>query len=253
MTKLIKTSDEIERIRHSGKILAEILRRLKAEIKPGVQLMELERLTRNFLDLASAAPTFLGYRSEGSRDPYPFALCTSVNETVVHGRPSSYSLRQGDILKLDLGVSWQGGFTDAAVTIPIGSVSEEANKLIRTTKNALSEAVRAVKPGNTLGDIGFAVQHVVARAGFKILEGLTGHGVGLEVHEDPIVYNFGQPGAGMKLKEGMVLAIEPMTSLTSSKAVQMADDSFVTADGSISAHFEHTVLVTKTGAEILTE
>ena len=237
MTKLIKTSDEIERIRHSGKILAEILRRLKAEIKPGVQLMELERLTRNFLDLASAAPTFLGYRSEGSRDPYP----------------SSYSLRQGDILKLDLGVSWQGGFTDAAVTIPIGSVSEEANKLIRTTKNALSEAVRAVKPGNTLGDIGFAVQHVVARAGFKILEGLTGHGVGLEVHEDPIVYNFGQPGAGMKLKEGMVLAIEPMTSLTSSKAVQMADDSFVTADGSISAHFEHTVLVTKTGAEILTE
>lgn len=251
--RLIKTPEEIERIRRSGKILAEILKRLKTEVKPGTRLMELERLTRNLLDLASATPTFLGYRSEGSREPYPFALCTSVNETVVHGRPSSYSLRSGDILKLDLGVNWQGGFTDAAVTIPIGSVSEEANKLIRITKNALNEAVRAVKPGNTLGDIGFAIQYVVERGGAKILAGLTGHGVGLEVHEDPIVYNFGQPGTGMKLKESMVLAIEPMTSLTSGRAVQMKDDSFATSDGSISAHFEHTILVTKKGAEILTE
>ena len=177
MTRLIKTPEEIERIRQSGKILAEVLRRLKAETGVGTKLMELERLTRTLLDVAGGTPTFLGYRSEGSREPYPFALCTSVNETVVHGRPSSYALKSGDVLKLDLGVNWQGGISDAAVTLPIGSVSEEAGKLIRTTKNALIEAIRAVKPGNTLGDIGFAVQPLVELAGFKILEGLTGHGV----------------------------------------------------------------------------
>lgn len=253
MPRLIKTPEEIERIRRSGKILAEVLRRLRTEVRPGVQLMELERLTRNLLDLAGGTPTFLGYRSEGAREPYPFALCTSVNETVVHGRPSNYALKSGDVLKLDLGVNWEGGITDAAVTVPVGKTSEESNKLIRATKNALTEALRAVRAGNTLGDIGFAIQHVVERNGVKILEGLTGHGVGLEIHEDPIIYNFGRPGTGMKLKEGMILAIEPMTSLTSGKAVQMADDSFVTADGSISAHFEHTVLVTKKGVEVLTE
>ena len=253
MTRLIKTTEEIERIRQSGKILAEVLKRLKDEVMPGVQLMELERLTRTLLDLAGGTPTFLGYRSEGARNPYPFALCTSVNETIVHGRPSSYILKSGDILKLDLGVNWKGGITDAAVTVPIGKISEKANNLIRITKNALSEAIRAVKAGNTVGDIGFAIEHVVERGGLKILEGLTGHGVGLEIHEDPRIYNFGRPGAGARLQEGMVLAIEPMTSLTSAKAIQMADDSFVTADHSICAHFEHTVLVTKKGAEVLTE
>lgn len=253
MMRLIKTPEEIERIRQSGRILAEVLRRLKNEVGVGVQLMELERLTRTLLDLAGGKPTFLGYRSEGSREPYPFALCTSVNETVVHGHPSSYVLKSGDILKLDLGVNWEGGITDAAVTVPVGSVTPQANKLIQVTKNALTEAVRAVKPGNTVGDIGFAISHTVQRAGFKILDGLTGHGVGLEIHEDPIIYNFGERGSGMKLKEGMVLAIEPMTSTRSGKVVQMKDDSFATSDGSISAHFEHTVLVIKSGAEILTE
>lgn len=253
MTRLIKTPEEIDRIRQSGKILAGVLRRLQNETRPGIRTMELERRTRTLLDLAGGSPTFLGYRSEGSREPYPFALCISVNETVVHGRPSGYVLKSGDILKLDLGVNWEGGITDAALTIPIGSVSEEANKLIQITKNALTEAIRTVKQGNTVGDIGFAIQHVVESGGVKILSGLTGHGVGLEVHEDPIIYNFGERGKGMKLKEGMVLAIEPMTSLTSGKAVQLPDDSFVTADQSLSAHFEHTVLVTKKGAEILTE
>lgn len=252
MSKLIKTPEEIVRIRQSGKILAGILRRLKAEAKPGVRLIELEQLTKTLLDLAGGTPTFLGYRSEGAREPYPFALCTSVNEVIVHGRPSSYTLRPGDILKLDLGVGWQGGMTDAAVTIPIGKISREANRLIRTTYNALVEAIRAVHPGNTVGDIGFAIGHVIQASGVKVLDGLTGHGVGLEVHEDPIIYNFGERGKGMHLKEGMVLAIEPMTALRTSRAVQVVDDSFVTADGSISAHFEHTVLVTKRGAEILT-
>src|SRR3990167_8096257 len=213
MTRLIKTTEEIERIRQSGKILAEVLKRLKDEVMPGVQLMELERLTKTLLDLAGGTPTFLGYRSEGAREPYPFALCTSVNEVIVHGRPSSDTLKDGDVLTLDLGVSWQGGITDAAVTVPIGKVSREANRLIQITKNALVEAIRAVHPGNTVGDIGFAIQHVVQASGVKVLDGLTGHGVGLEVHEDPIIYNFGERGKGVHLEEGMVLAIEPMTAL----------------------------------------
>ena len=252
MSRLIKTPEEIERIRQSGKILANVLKRLKDEVRPGTKLMELERLTRTLLDLAEAKATFLGYRSEGSREPYPFALCTSVNETIVHGRPSNYVLKDGDVLKLDLGVNWEGGITDAAVTVPVGRVPLEINKLIKVPRKALEEAVRAVRPGNTIGDIGFAVQHVVERGGFKVLEGLTGHGVGLDVHEDPVIYNLGERGKGAKLEEGMVLAIEPMTSLTSGKAVQMPDDSFATADGSIAAHYEHTVLVAKRGAEILT-
>lgn len=253
MTRLIKTAEEIERIRQSGKILAKVLKRLKDEVKPGVKLMELERLTRTLLDLAEAKPTFLGYRSEGAKEPYPFALCASVNETVVHGRPSNYVLRSGDLLKLDLGVNWEGGITDAAVTVPIGSVSPEAQKLIKLTKNALTEGIQATKAGNTVGDIGFAIQHVVVSGGAHVLEGLTGHGVGLDVHEEPVIYNWGEKGKGVKLEEGMVLAIEPMTALTSGVAVQIADDSFITADKSVSAHFEHTVLVAKNGAEILTE
>lgn len=251
--RLIKTPEEIERIRQSGKILARVLRRLKNEVKVGIRLADLDILAREIIEEAEATPAFLGYRSEGARYPFPYAICTSVNEVIVHGRPSDYKLQSGDILKIDLGLNWQGGFTDAAVTIPIGKVEKDAQKLIKATKRALEEAIRAIKPGKTVGDIGFAVHRTVTASGFKVIEGLTGHGVGLEVHEDPVIYNFGKPATGMKVKEGMVLAIEPMTSLSTAKVVQLTDDSFVTADKSISAHFEHTVLVTKKGTEILTE
>ncbi len=249
---LIKTREEIERITESGRILSTALRKLKSKAAPGVSLIDLDTLARNFIKDAGAEPAFLGYRPDGARTPYPFTLCTSVNDVIVHGRPSSYQLKSGDILKLDLGVNWQGGITDAAVTIPIGKVSKDGLRLIKITKNALTEATRAAQPGNTSGDIGFAVERTVTRGGAKVVEGLTGHGVGTELHEEPIVFNYGQPGSGLTLKEGMVLALEPMTSWHTGVAVQNADDSFVTADGGIAVHFEHTLVITENGSKVLT-
>lgn len=252
MPSLIKTSEQIENIRKSGKILGLVLRRLSSAAKLGVSLIELDKLTRDLIVECGASPAFLGYRPDGARNKFPYALCASLNETVVHGRPSNYCLQSGDLLKLDLGVNWQGGITDAAISVPIGQVSKEVLHLLKVTKNALNEAIRAVKPGHTIGDIGFAIERTATAGNIKILEGLTGHGVGNELHEEPIIYNYGKPGTGIVLKEGMVLAIEPMTSLRTTKAVQLSDDSFVTSDKSVSAHFEHTVLVTAKGAEILT-
>lgn len=252
MPSLIKTREQIEKIRRSGKILGLVLRRLSATAKPGVSLLELDELARELIIGEGALPAFLGYRPDGARNKFPYTLCTSLNEIIVHGKPSNYKLQSGDLLKLDLGVNWRGGITDAALSVPIGKVDKEILCLLKVTKNALNEAIRAVKPGHTVGDIGFAVERTATAGNIKILEGLTGHGVGNELHEDPIIYNYGKPGTGLVLKEGMVLAIEPMTSLKTAKAVQLSDDSFVTSDKSVSAHFEHTILVTAKGAEILT-
>ena len=183
---------------------------------------------------------------------FPYTLCASVNDTIVHGLPSAYKLVSGDVLKLDLGVDFHGGITDAAVTVPIGKVGKDALSLIKTTRDALVEAIKVVKDGHTLGDIGHAVTRTVERSNFKVIEGLTGHGVGSAIHEDPVIYNYGKPGKGLPLKANMVIAIEPMTSVSTKRAVQLPDDSFVTADGSLSAHFEHTILVTLKGGEVLT-
>lgn len=249
---LIKTENQIEKIRQSGKILNSVLRELKNVAKPGLTLLELDKLAFNLIKEKGGKPAFLGYKPYGAIKKFPYTLCASVNDTIVHGLPSSYKLVSGDVLKLDLGVDWQGGITDAAVTVPIGKVPKVALSLIKATKDALIEAIKVVKDGHTLGDIGHAVQRTVERNDFKIIEGLTGHGVGNAVHEDPAIYNYGQPGKGLHLRAGMVIAIEPMTSLSTERAVQLQDDSFVTADGSLSAHFEHTILVTLKGAEVLT-
>lgn len=253
MLSLIKTPEEIEKIRTSGKILGFVLKKLSAAASPGVSLLDLDKLAYDLIIKKGAVPAFLGYKPDGARDKFPYSLCTSVNETIVHGRPSSYKLKSGDLLKLDLGVSWRGGITDSAISLPIGKVSKETLRFLKITKKSLAEAIKAVKPGHTVGDIGFAVTRVAARGNIKIIEGLTGHGVGNKLHEDPIIFNYGKPGAGVRLKEGMVIAIEPMTSPTTAKFIQMRDDSFITSDKSISAHFEHTVLVTAYGAKILTK
>lgn len=252
MPSLVKTPEEIEKIRTAGKILGAVLRQLKTASEPGVSLLDLDKLARKLILEQKGVPAFLGYRPDGTKNRFPYSLCTSVNETVVHGKPSSYRLKSGDVLKLDLGVNWRGGIADAAVSLAIGKVSKDLLHLIKITKNALAEAVRTVRPGHTIGDIGFSIERVAAASHIKVLEGLTGHGVGNALHEDPIIYNYGKPGTGMELKEGMVLAIEPMTSLSTGKVIQLGDDSFVTSDKSVSAHFEHTVLVTSGGAEILT-
>ena len=252
MSRLVKTDAEITQIRKSAKILAETLRRLSAAAATGVNLIKLDRLAKEIIRESGGHPAFLNYRPYGAREGYPFTLCTSINETIVHGRPSAYVLKDGDVLKLDLGVEYHGGISDAAITVPIGKVSAEARTLIKITKNALREAIRAVRAGHTVGDIGHAVERTVTSAGFKVIDGLAGHGVGNDLHEDPVIYNRGKAGTGEVLQKGMVLAIEPMVSIGTSIAIQLKDDSFVTSDGSVAAHFEHTVLVTKSGAEILT-
>ncbi len=249
---LIKTPAQIENIRASGRILGAVLRKLREVAREGVSLLELDAFAKREIIEMGGKPAFLGYRPYGAKTAYPATLCTSVNDVIVHGKPTKYVLKSGDIVKLDLGVNFNGGITDAAVTVAIGKASKEALDLIKVTENALKEAIKVMTPKNTLGDIGYAIERTVSAKNFHIVDGLTGHGVGTEIHEDPTVYNFGKPGSGMRLKEGMVLAIEPMTSLTTSKIVQLRDDSYATADGSYSAHFEHTVLITNKGAEVLT-
>ncbi|MBI2010962.1 MAG: type I methionyl aminopeptidase [Candidatus Colwellbacteria bacterium] len=252
MTKLIKNKEEIRRIRRSAKVLAGVLRRLSEEAKIGIPLLSLDKLAEELIVKKGAKPAFLGYEPAGAQFPFPYTLCTSLNEVVVHGRPSSILIKDGDILKLDLGVNLDGGISDAAITLAFGKVPGEVQQLIKVTKEALIAGVAEAKVGNRLGDIGYAIESVIKKNNLSIIEDLTGHGVGLELHEEPPVYNTGRRGEGLLLEEGMVLALEPMTALGSGKIAQLADDSFATADRSLTAHFEHTVLVTKRGGEILT-
>ncbi len=249
---LIKTEKQIANIRESGKILGLVLRKLRNVTKVGVSLLDLDKFARELIVEQGGEPAFLGYRPYGAKTAYPATLCTSVNDVIVHGRPTSYVLKSGDVVKLDLGVVYKGGITDAAITVAVGKVDKEAQDLIKVTENSLREAIKFCSPKHTLGDIGYAIEKTVSAKNFLIVEGLTGHGVGEEIHEDPSVYNYGHKGSGMKLQPGMVLAIEPMTAIGTSKIIQLRDDSFATADQSMSAHFEHTVLITEKGCEVLT-
>lgn len=248
----IKTSEEILLMAEGGRILREVLEEVKNAAGLGVRLKELDKLAEQLTKSAGALPAFLNYHPYGAKSPYPASICSSVNEIVVHGLPSEYKLRSGDVLKIDFGVKYKGYYTDSAVTIGIGKISDTAKKIIDATQKALNLGIKQVKIGNTLGDVGYAIQKYIESKGFKVVEGLTGHGIGRELHEDPTVWNFGKPGMGEKLKEGMVLAIEPMVSAGSDKIIQLKDDSYATEDGSISTHFEHTVAITKEGPMILT-
>ncbi len=249
---MIKMPAEIEKIRRAGKILAQVAKVVLARAEEGAALKSLDNLAKELIKKAGAEPAFLGYQPYGARKPYPCSICTSVNDVVVHGVPGNYRLRSGDILKLDFGVVLDGWYADAAWTIGIGKISAEAEKLIKITEQALFAGIKQAKSGHALGDIGWAINATVSNHGFKVVDGLTGHGIGRELHENPSVFNEGQKGSGPILKTGMVLAIEPMVSAGSNKIRQQKDDSFATADGSLSAHFEHTVAITDRGPEILT-
>ncbi len=240
-------------MRIAGKILVSVAKEVVAAAKDGTRLKDLDILARDLIRKAGGEPAFLGYRPYGAKKAYPSSICASINDVIVHGIPGQYKLKSSDILKLDFGVRYEGYYADAAWTVPIGKISAEAVKLIETTRNALKLAVKQCKTGKTLGDIGFAIQDYVKKHGFKVVQGLTGHGIGKELHEDPSVYNDGQKGKGLKLEPGMVLAIEPMVSVGSPQIVQLKDDSYATVDGSLSAHFEHTVAITENGPEVLTE
>ncbi len=248
----IKNPEEIQIMATGGKILASVLSRVAEATKVGITLKELDQLAEKLTRNAGAIPAFLNYRPDGAAKPYPASLCASVNDIVVHGIPNTYKLRSGDILTLDYGVKYKNFYTDSAVTIAIGKINETAQKLIDTTKKALLAGIKQAKIGNHIGDIGHAIKEVTTIKKFKIIEGLTGHGIGRELHEDPTIWNEGRAGTGEKITEGMVLAIEPMISAGSSKIIQLKDDSYATYDGSLSAHFEHTVAITKNGPVILT-
>ncbi len=254
MSVIIKTEQEIQNMREGGKRHAEILQKLAKLVRPGISTWELDQTAEKMIKDFGDRPAFKGYKPDGAATPYPATLITSVNEEVVHGIPSKKRiLVEGDIISLDIGVSHNGVFTDAAITVPVGKISKELNELLMVTEEALQIGIDQVKPGNTVGDVGYAIQSFINKR-YGIVEGFSGHGVGRHIHEDPYIPNYGKAGEGDRLLPGMTIAIEPMMNL-GTKYVKILKDGYtvVTKDGKPSAHFEHTVLVTETGYEILTK
>jgi methionyl aminopeptidase len=251
----LKTQKDIEILREGGKRLAKILKLVAAEVKPGVSTAYLNDFAEKLIKEGGDTSAFLNYTPRGADRPYPASLCISLNDEVVHGIPneSPRDLKEGDVVSLDLGLIHKKLFTDHAITIGVGKINPKAQKLLEMTKKALMAGIKEAKPGNKTGDIGYAIEQAVAMHKFGIVEELAGHGVGFAVHEEPFVPNFGIPGEGAPLKSGMVIAIEPMFTLGGPE-VELDDDGYTyrTSDGSLAAHFEHTVLITEKGPEILT-
>jgi methionyl aminopeptidase len=243
----LKSAREIETIRRSGKITAAVLTELMQAVRPGLTTRELDAMAERGIRARGGIPTFKGYRG------YPASICTSVNDEIVHGIPGDRVLRDGDLLSIDIGTTFDGFVSDSAVTIPVGTISEEARRLMEVTQECLMLAIAQMQPGNRLGDIGAAVQDHAERHGYGVVRELVGHGVGREMHEEPQVPNWGTRGEGMILRPGLVLAVEPMIT-AGSPEVAILDDGWtvVTADGTLAAHFEHTIAVTAEGPRILT-
>jgi len=271
MAATIKTKQEIEVLREGGGRLAGILKKIVSAAKPGLSTWELDRLAEELIFEFGGRPSFKGYKGKRDPRPYPGSMCISVNDEIVHAIPRQDKiLKEGDVVGLDIGMWWpanaassfqlpasskrkNGLCTDMAVTIGIGEISPEAERLIRASREALDLGIRAVHPGARVGDLGYAIQKHLEAHNLGIIRNLAGHGVGYEVHEEPLIPNFGQPHTGVELKENMVIALEPMATLGDWR-VRLADDgwTFKTVDGSLGAHFEHTLAVTKSGAEVLT-
>ena len=251
---LIKTPKEIATLREGGVILAAILEKIAGAVKPGISTMDLDVLARQEVKKAGVRSAFEGYRMAGDSPAYPAVICASIDDEVVHGIPSSSRiLREGEIIGIDFGIVYQSLYTDAAVTVPVGSVSAEKQKLIDVTRLALEKGLEQVAPGRTIGDIAAAVQSEARKAGFGVIRDLVGHGVGHALHEKPDVPNCGKKGSLQKLETGMVIAIEPMFTLGDWQ-IYFAEDGWTvkTLDGSASAHFEHSVAVTASGYLTLT-
>lgn len=251
----ITSNAERANLIEGGKRLARMLAALRAKVAPGVTAEKLDDLAERLIREGGDEPCFLGYTPEGARRPYPATLCVSINDEVVHGIPneSAKMLKEGDIVGLDLGLSHNGIIVDAAVTVPVGKVDEKSGKLLHATERALAAGIAAALPGKHVGDISHAIQREIEKAGYTVVRELGGHGVGELVHEEPFIPNFGRPGEGKLLQEGMVLALEPIAT-AGRAAVALAPDGYTyrTKDGSRSAHFEHTILLKKGGARIIT-
>lgn len=248
----LKTAEEIETLAQAGAILASFLDELETMVRPEMTGQDLEDRARDLISSRSVVSSFLGIK--GTRGiAYPAVTCISVNESVVHGIPNNRSVREGDIIGIDLGIVYQGMYVDSARTVPVGNITEEASQLISVTRNSLDRGIAAAIIGNTIGDISFAIQSYVEDRSFGVVRDLVGHGVGYAVHEEPQVPNFGKKGAGPKLKEGLIIAIEPMVTI-GDPAIMTATDGWtiVTKSGNLAAHFEHTIAVTRKGPRILT-
>jgi len=254
MAVIIKTKKEIELIREGGKILAKVLAKVAKKVAPGISTYELDQYAYKIITEGGDKPAFLNYRPEGAPKPFPASICISVNNEIVHGIPSKAKiLKTGDIVSLDLGIKHKGFFTDHAVTVPVGKISKRDQDLLDATKKALEVGIWSAIGGATVGDIGHAIESFVNRK-YGIVRELSGHGVGVKIHEDPFIPNYGKKGKGHKLIPGMIIAIEPMLNMGSDYIIGADDDwTIKTADGSRSAHFEHTILITEGEAEILTK
>lgn len=251
---IIKTDKEIQSMRAGGKIHARILRMVAERAVVGVSTMELDYYAEQLVRDAGAIPAFKGYQPDGQDGPYPATLCTSINDEIVHGIPGADRiLADGDIISIDLGIQYQGVFLDGATTIAVGTVSEKIKSFMHDTHTALMIGIEQARAGNTTGDIGHAIQSFVNKR-YGIVKGLAGHGVGRKIHEDPFIPNYGKAGQGTKLVAGMTIAIEPMLTIGSPETDILDDDwTFVTTDGTLAAHFEHTLLITDGDPEILTK
>jgi methionyl aminopeptidase len=248
----LKSPDELDKMSRASKIVAEVLQALRGEVKPGVSTEELDRFAEKFIVDRGGVPAFKGYRV---RDRvYHHTLCTSINDAVVHGIPSKKTLKEGDIIGLDLGVIVEGYYGDAAITVPVGTIAPSAMRLLKITEEALYKGIAQAVVGHRISDISHAVQTHAEAAGFSVVTEFVGHGIGRRLHEEPQIPNYGEPGKGPRLKAGMALAIEPMVNFGRADTRCLEDGwTAVTCDGSLSAHFEHTIAVTDAGPRILTK
>ncbi|MFH1287941.1 MAG: type I methionyl aminopeptidase [bacterium] len=243
----LKTAEEVKYIRESGLIVAGVLDKLRKVIEPGIKTIELDRITGDFIHAKKAESAFLGFKG------FPKNICVSINSEVIHGIPCDRIIEKGDIVSLDIGVAKDGYYADAAITVGVEVIKEDVERLLNSTRESLLKGIGKAVSGNRLGDISWAIQYYTEKSGFSVVRQFVGHGIGRQLHEEPQIPNFGSPGQGPKLREGMVLAIEPMVSFGGYE-VKIADDGWtaVTKDGSLSAHFEHTVAITDNGPVILT-
>ena len=242
-----KSKRELEKMRAAGQLVGQVLLHLRTLVQPGVTTIEIDRAAEKMIRDAGALPTFKGYNK------FPYSICASVNEQVVHGFPSNYRLQEGDIFSIDVGVTLEGFVGDTATTVPVGRVSEDRLKLIRITQECLERAIEQCWPGKHLGDIGWAVQEHAEAHGYSIVRDYVGHGIGRRMHEDPQIPNYGKPGLGLKIKSGYVFAIEPMVNSGTHHTKVLKDGwTVVTMDGKPSAHVEHTIAITEEGPEVLT-
>jgi methionyl aminopeptidase len=242
-----KSKKELEKMRAAGRLVGQVREHLRSMVRPGITTLEIDRVAEKIIRDAGALPTFKGYNG------FPYSICASVNEQIVHGFPSNYALKEGDIFSIDCGVTLEGFVGDTAATVPVGKVDDEKLRLIRVTEECLERAIQQCRPGNRLGDIGWAVQQHAEANGYSVVRDYVGHGIGRRMHEDPQIPNYGRPGLGDKIKAGYVFAVEPMVNQGTHFTKVLKDGwTVVTVDGKPSAHAEHTIAITEDGPEVLT-